>query len=52
MIKDLENTVWIGLEYFVNEGDEFWSMTEEQFSKVGIEEMIKLQMLENNIIKN
>ena len=45
MIKDLENTVWIGLEYFVNEGDDFWNMTEEEFSKLGIEEMIKILMI-------
>ena len=47
MIKDLENTVWIGLEYFVNEGDEFWNMTEEDFSKIGIEEMIKLGLIDS-----
>ena len=47
MIKDLENTVWIGLEYFVNEGDEFWSMTEEEFSKIGVEEMIKLGLIDS-----
>ncbi|MDE6963741.1 MAG: hypothetical protein K2P30_08955, partial [Lachnospiraceae bacterium] len=47
MIKDLENTVWIGLEYFVNEGDEFWRMTEEEFSKIGIEEMIKLGLIDS-----
>lgn len=47
MIKDLENTVWIGLEYFVFEGDEFWNMTEEEFSKFGIEEMIKLGLIDS-----
>ena len=47
MIKDLENTVWIGLEYFVNEGDNFWNMTEEQFSKIGIDEMIKLGLIDS-----
>ena len=47
MIKDLENTVWIGLEYFVNEGDEFWRMTEEEFSKIGIDEMIKLGLIDS-----
>ena len=47
MIKDLENTIWIGLEYFVNEGDEFWNMTEEEFSKLGIEEMIKLGLIDS-----
>ena len=37
MIKDLENTVWIGLEY----------MTEEEFSKLGIEEMIKIGLIDS-----
>lgn len=47
MVDDLEHTVWIGLEYFVNEGDEFWNMTEEAFAKVGIEEMIKLGLIDD-----
>lgn len=47
MIKDLEHTVWIGLEYFVNEGDEFWNMSEKEFSKTGVEEMIKLGLIDN-----
>ncbi len=47
MIKDLENTVWIGLEYFVNEGDQFWNMTEAEFSALGIEEMIQLGLIDS-----
>ena len=47
MIKDLEHTVWIGLEYFVNEGDNFWNMSEEEFSKVGVAEMIKLGLIDS-----
>lgn len=47
MIKDLEHTVWIGLEYFVNEGDDFWNMTEDEFAKIGIEEMIKLGIIDS-----
>lgn len=47
MIKDIDNTVWIGLEYFVNEGDEFWNMTEEEFAKLGIEEMVKIGIIES-----
>ncbi len=46
MINDLEHTVWLGLEYFVSEGDKFWQMTEEEFSKVGIAEMIKLGLID------
>jgi protoporphyrinogen oxidase len=48
MVKDFENTVWIGLEYFVNEGDEFWNMSEEEFSAYGIKEMLKLGLIEKN----
>lgn len=47
LIKDLEHTVWIGLEYFCNEGDSLWNMTEEEFSAFGIEEMIKMQMIDS-----
>ncbi len=47
MIKDLEHTVWIGLEYFVNEGDEYWNMTEEEFAKIGVNEMIKLGLIDS-----
>ena len=47
MIKDLQNTVWIGLEYFVNEGDEYWNMTEEEFAKVGVSEMVKLGLIDS-----
>lgn len=46
MIKDLEHTVWIGLEYFVNEGDEYWNMTEEEFAKIGVSEMVKLGLID------
>ena len=47
MIKDLEHTVWIGLEYFVNEGDEYWNMTEEEFAKIGVSEMVKLGLIDS-----
>ncbi len=47
MVKDLEHTVWIGLEYFTNEGDEFWNMSEEEFSALGISEMQKLGLIDS-----
>lgn len=47
MVQDLENTVWVGLEYFVNEGDEYWNLTEEEFSKIGVEEMLKIGLIES-----
>lgn len=45
MVKDLEHTVWLGLEYFVSEGDELWEMPEEEFSGFGIAEMLQLGLI-------
>ncbi len=45
MVKDLENTVWIGLEYFTNEGDALWNMTEEEFSNLGKQEMVRIGLI-------
>ena len=46
LVKDLENTVWVGLEYFCNEGDSFWNQAEEQFAKLGVEEMLKIHLID------
>ena len=47
LVKDLENTVWIGLEYTCNENDEMWNLTDEKFAQNGIDEMIKLDLIES-----
>ena len=47
MIKDIEHTVWVGLEYFVNEGDEYWRMSEDEFAALGIGEMVKLGLIDS-----
>ena len=45
MVKDMNN-VWIGLEYFCNEGDDLWSMTDEDFVKFAIDEISKIDIIE------
>ena len=52
MVSDIENTVWVGLEYFCNEGDEMWSMTDEAFGRMGVSEMVKMGLAadENDIL--
>ena len=45
LVQDIENTVWVGLEYFCNEGDAFWNQTEEEFAKLGVEEMMKIGLI-------
>ncbi len=48
LVKDLEHTVWMGLEYFCNEGDSMWSMTDDEFAKLGIKEMITLNLIDSD----
>ncbi len=45
LVRDIDNTVWIGLEYFCNEGDEMWSMSDEAFAKLGVSEMVKMGLI-------
>ena len=47
LVKDLKHSIWIGLEYFVDEGDKFWTMSDEKFSKFGVDEMVKLGLISN-----
>lgn len=47
MVKDLKNTVWLGLEYFVQEGDEYWNMKDEDFSDFATKEMITLGLIDS-----
>lgn len=45
MVKDINNTVWIGLEYFCNEGDAFWRMSEKDCAKLAINELEKIGVI-------
>ncbi len=45
MLPDPEHQVWIGLEYFCDEGDEFWNMDDEACKKFAIMELIKMGVL-------
>lgn len=46
MVKDVENTVWMGLEYFCEENDELWSMSDEYFIKLAIDELEKIGIID------
>jgi protoporphyrinogen oxidase len=45
MVKDFENTVWIGLEYFCNEGDNFWEMPDEEYISFAVSEIVKIGVI-------
>ena len=39
MVKDPEKTVWIGLEYFCAEGDDFWNLSDEECISLATKEL-------------
>jgi protoporphyrinogen oxidase len=45
LVKD-PNTVWLGLEYFCNEGDELWKKTDAEFSTFAAGELAKLGVID------
>ncbi|TSC80384.1 MAG: amine oxidase [Candidatus Peregrinibacteria bacterium Gr01-1014_25] len=45
MVADRKNTVWIGLEYFVNEGGDLWVMPDQQLIDLGVREMESIGFL-------
>jgi protoporphyrinogen oxidase len=47
MVQDLDN-VWIGLEYFCNQGDELWNKNDKDFIDFAVDEMIKIGVLEKD----
>ena len=40
------STVWLGLEYFCNEGDELWSMGDEEMAALGVEELVRIGIID------
>ncbi|MCL2144120.1 MAG: NAD(P)/FAD-dependent oxidoreductase [Endomicrobia bacterium] len=50
MVKDFENTVWIGLEYFCTEGDELWNMKEDDFINFAADELEKINIIKKENI--
>lgn len=45
MVADPDK-VWMGLEYFCNEGDELWSMSDEDLKELGKHEMAKIGLID------
>ncbi|RSX55467.1 flavin containing amine oxidoreductase [Bifidobacterium dolichotidis] len=45
LVKDVDDTVWIGLEYFCTEGDAFWNLSDEEARKFAIQEMTRMGVI-------
>lgn len=48
LVKDINNTVWLGLEYFCNEGDEFWNMEESACVNLAVSELKRIGVIDVN----
>ncbi|MDP2947235.1 MAG: NAD(P)/FAD-dependent oxidoreductase [Nanoarchaeota archaeon] len=49
MVKD-ENTVWIGLEYLCNKGDDLWEKSDKDFTRFATDELVKIDIIEKDDI--
>ncbi|MDR0831482.1 MAG: NAD(P)/FAD-dependent oxidoreductase [Bacillales bacterium] len=45
LVKDFADKIWIGLEYFCNEGDELWNKEENEFVEFAKEELEKIGII-------
>ncbi len=52
MVKNPENTVWLGLEYFCNESDDMWKMSDRDFIRFAAEELEKIGIIKTEDIKD
>ena len=52
MVKDPENTVWMGLEYFCSEGDEMWNMSDSEFIDFATDELSKIGIISKSDVRD
>ncbi|MCD8095903.1 MAG: NAD(P)/FAD-dependent oxidoreductase [Ruminococcus sp.] len=52
MVKNPAETVWIGLEYFCAEGDDFWNMSDKDCINFAIKELIKMGVIRKGAVKD
>lgn len=45
LVEKAEDTVWIGLEYFCTENDKFWNMSKEEWTDLGVKELISMGVI-------
>ena len=51
LVQDSEK-VWIGLEYFVTEGDSMWQMPDNEFIQFAIDELDKIHVAKKESVKD
>ncbi len=46
MVNNYKENMFVGMEYFCNEGDELWQMPKEDFIRMAIEELTKIDVVD------
>lgn len=46
MVREPESTVWVGLEYFCNEGDAMWNMNDADFIRFATDELASIGIID------
>ncbi len=52
MVQQPEGTVWIGLEYFCNEGDDMWNMSDEEFIELAKGELDHIGIIDKDRVRD
>ena len=47
-----EKQIWIGLEYFCNDTDDLWKLSDEEMARFAIEEVVKIGILKAEDVKD
>lgn len=50
MVAEPEKYVWIGLEYFCTEGDEFWNMPTEERIQMAQDELVRMGVINQGVV--
>jgi len=46
MVSDYKNTIFVGMEYFCTEGDALWTMNEDDFTAMAVNELSKIGIID------
>lgn len=46
LLEDPENTVWIGLEYFCDEKDDFWALSDDEGIELAVDELCSIGIID------
>ena len=50
LLQNPEENVWLGLEYFCKENDEFWNMSDDEFINFAVDELQKMNIVDRQDI--